>query len=120
MHVSCYRFDGLELFPKGSIPGNGRARIAALTRIFKELPGTLAQFQKGGDVLASYGEQWRRFLRAICDDERVSCTVDDGRRSMEIVFAAMASASSGRPVKVAHAPHQVTPLLSAPMAQITE
>ena len=120
VHVSCYRFDGLEFFSKGSIPGNGRARVAAFARIFKELPGTLAQFRKGGDVLASYGEQWRLFLGAISNDEPVSCTVEDGRRAMEIVFAAMASASSGQPVKVANAPHQVTPLLSAPETVVAQ
>jgi myo-inositol 2-dehydrogenase/D-chiro-inositol 1-dehydrogenase len=104
LNVSCYRFDGLEFFPKGSIPGNGRGRVSAFTRTLKQLPTALTQLRQGGDVLASYGEQWRHFLEAIRLDRPMACSVDDGRRAMEIAFAAMASASSGRPVKMATAP----------------
>ncbi len=110
LQVSCYRFDGLVYSPQGSIPGNGRARLEELTRTLKELPGSLAQLRYGGDVLASYREEWRHFLGAICDDGPVDCTVDDGRRALEIVFAAMASASSGHAVRVAQGPRQVTPV----------
>jgi myo-inositol 2-dehydrogenase / D-chiro-inositol 1-dehydrogenase len=112
LQVSCYRFDGLAYSPSGSIPGNGRARLEALTRTLKELPGSLAQLRYGGDVLASYREEWRHFLGAIYDDGRVDCTLDDGRRALEIVFAAMAAASSGRAVRVSQAPRHVTPVSS--------
>lgn len=112
LQVSCYRFDGLAHSPSGSIPGNGRARLDELTRTLKELPRSLAQLRYGGDVLASYREEWRHFLGAICDDGPVDCTVEDGRRAMEIVFAAMASTSSGQTVRVAQGPRQVTPLAS--------
>lgn len=110
LQVSCYRFDGLEYFPQGSIPGNGRARVNAFLRTVKELPGSLVRLRHGGDVLASYREQWRHFLGAIRHDGPLDCTVDDGRRALEVVFAAMASASRGQPVIVAQAPHQVTPI----------
>jgi len=110
LQVSCYRFDGLEYFPQGSIPGNGKARIEAILRTVKELPGSLVRLRHGGDVLASYREQWRHFLGAIRHDGPLDCTVEDGRRALEVVFAAMASASSGQPVVVAQAPGQVTPV----------
>jgi predicted dehydrogenase len=110
LQVSCYRFDGLAYSPQGSVPGNGRARVEAFTRTLKELPRSLAQLRYGGDVLASYREEWRHFLGAICDDRPLGCTVDDGRRALEIVFAAMASASSGQAVMVAQAPRKVTPV----------
>jgi myo-inositol 2-dehydrogenase / D-chiro-inositol 1-dehydrogenase len=113
LQVSCYRFDGLEYFPQGSIPGNGRGRIEAFLRTMKELPGSLPRLRHGGDVLASYHAQWRHFLGAIRDDRPLDCTVADGRRALEVVFAAMASASSRRPVMVAQAPHQVTPISKA-------
>ena len=45
----------------------------------------------------------------------IDCTVDDGRRALEVVFAAMASASRGQPVIVARAPHQVTPIPAVPL-----
>lgn len=108
LQVSCYRFDGLAYSPPGSIPGNGRARLEALTQTLKELPGSLAQLRYGGDVLASYREEWRHFLGAICDDSPMDCTLDDGRRALEIVFAAMASSSSERAVRVDQAPRRVT------------
>lgn len=110
LQVACYRFDGLEYFPQGSIPGNGRARVDAFLRTVKELPGSLVRLRHGGDVLASYREQWRHFLGAIRHDGPLDCTVDDGRRALEVVFAAMASASRGQPIIVAQAPHQVTPI----------
>jgi len=110
LRVACYRFDGLEYFPQGSIPGNGRTRVEAFLRTVKELPGSLVRLRHGGDVLASYHEQWRHFLGAIRDDSPLECTVDDGRRALGIVFAAMASASSRQPVIVAQAPRHVTPI----------
>lgn len=115
LQVSCYRFDGLEYFPHASIPGNGRARVDAFLRTVKELPGSLVQLRHGGDVLASYHEQWRHFLGAIRHDGPLGCTMDDGRRALEIVFAAMASASCGQPVIVAKAPNQVTPIRASPL-----
>jgi predicted dehydrogenase len=79
------------------------------------LPGNLVRLRHGGDVLASYHEEWRHFLDAIRRDGSLDCTLDDGRRSLEIVFAAMASASSGQTVMVAQAPHQVTPIATTPV-----
>ena len=110
LQVSCYRFDGLAYLPHGSVPGNGRARLEALTRTLIELPRSLAQLRYGGDVLASYREEWRHFLGAICDDGPLDCTLDDGRRALQIVLAAMASASSGQAVMLARAPRHVTPV----------
>jgi myo-inositol 2-dehydrogenase/D-chiro-inositol 1-dehydrogenase len=114
LQVSCYRFDGLQYFPQGSIPGNGRARAEEFLRTIKELPGSLMRLRHGGDVLDSYHEQWRHFLLAIRHNGPLGCTLSDGRRALEIVFAAMASASRRQPVIVAQAPHQVTPIPSAP------
>jgi myo-inositol 2-dehydrogenase / D-chiro-inositol 1-dehydrogenase len=110
LHVSCYRFDGLSYLAQGSIPGNGRSRLEALARTLKTLPGSLAQLRYGGDVLASYRDQWIHFLNTICDGENPDCTVEDGRRAMEIVFAAMASASTGQSVRLDRAPRNVTPV----------
>ena len=112
LQVSCYRFDGLVYSQTGSIPGSARARLEACARMLKELPGSLAQLRYGGDVMASYREEWRHFLGAIRDDSPVECTLEDGRRALEIVFAAMASASSGQAVRVAQAPRRVTPVSS--------
>ena len=108
--VSCYRFDGLVYSPQGNLPGTGRERVGALVRTVRELPVGLAQLRYGGDVLASYREEWRHFLGAICDDFPVHCTVDDGRRALAVILGAMASASSGRAVQLAECPRKVTPV----------
>ena len=120
LQVSGYRFDGLEYFPQGSIPGNGRARVEAALRTVKELPGSFVRLRHGGDVLASYREQWRHFLGAIRHDGPLDCTVEDGRRALQIVFAAMASASRRQPVIVAQAPSKVTPISVAPLTAASE
>ena len=110
VRVSCYRFDGLEYVPQGHISGSGRARIEAAIRTVKEFPGTLNRLRHGGDVLESYFEEWRHFCDVIRRDSAPDCSVEDGRRAMQVVFAAMASASWGQPVSVADAPPHVTPV----------
>ena len=98
--VSCYRFDGLEYDSQTSVPGNGRARVREFLQTIKELPRGLLQMRRGGDFLASYDAEWNHFLNAIRHDTPVECTLEDGRRALQIVLAAIGSATLGRPVPI--------------------
>jgi predicted dehydrogenase len=107
LRVSGYHFDGLEQFSLAGFPGALRVRLRRMVHTLKELPQGALKMWRGGDFLASYQAEWRHFLDAIQRDAPVECTLEDGRRALQIVLAAVESASRGHPVKVAQAPRQV-------------
>lgn len=104
LHVSCYRYDGLELFPIHTPPDGARAQLHRITHALRELPRGLRNLRQGGDFVASYQAEWRHFLDSIQQDTPVECTLEDGRMALSVALAALASASLGQPVKVAQAP----------------
>lgn len=55
----------------------------------------------GGDFIASYRAEWRHFIDCIQRDTKPQCTMEDGRRALQVVLAAIESASSGKPVRIA-------------------
>lgn len=58
--------------------------------------------------VASYKAEWRHFADCVRRDQPVGCTVEDGRRALEVVLAAVASAASGHPVRIGEAPRAIT------------
>ncbi len=113
LRVSCYDYDGFEVVAAEAFPGDARERGRRLVRAVAELPGGVARMRHGGDFLMSYEAEWQHFLDAIQHDRPVECSVEDGRRALDVALAAMASASLGRAVKVADAPRGVTPVVRA-------
>lgn len=109
LHVSCYQFDGLHVVP-GARPADGlRERARNLARTLKSVPEILPILRKGGDYLASYCAEWQHFIECIQQDRTPECSLDDGRRALQVVLAATASASSGAPVRLAQAPRSAAP-----------
>ena len=108
LQASCFRFDGLDYSSLSGFPGDARSRLRKAAHTLKELPQGLWRMRWGGDFIASYQAEWRHFIDAILQDTRVECTLEDGRRALQVVLAAAASASLGQPVTVARAPRQVT------------
>jgi len=49
--------------------------------------------------------EWQHFVDCICRDTRPECTMEDGRRALQIVLVAKESAALGRPVKIARISH---------------
>ena len=109
LHVSCYRFDGLEFFPTSIFPGDIRTRLQRILFALKELPQAALRARQGGDTVASYRAEWRHFINSIHHDTPVECTLEDGHRALQVVLAAAASASLRQPVKVAEGPRKITP-----------
>src|SRR5262249_57010069 len=101
-------FDGLECVLSASPPGGVRSRIRRLVRSLGEVPGGVLRMRQGGEFMASYRAEWRHFLEAVRGDASVECTLEDGRRALQVVLAAMESASSGQPVRVARLPERGT------------
>ena len=102
VRVDCYKFDGLEVSPAANVPGDMRLRLSRIAYALRELPPAVLK-RRGGDYVATYGQEWQHFIDSINDDTPVECTLDDGRRATQILLASLQSAASGQPVKVAQA-----------------
>jgi predicted dehydrogenase len=100
LHASLHRFDGLEFIPLGSYAGNVKSRLKRTTGFLKGLPAGIKQARWGGDYQTSYRAMWQHFLDAIHNDTIVECTLEDGRRSLQVALAAVESASTGKTVYV--------------------
>jgi len=100
LRVAFYRADGLERLAPGRYPGSVGARAGALKRTLLETPRLVRQLRRGGDYVATYSGEWRHFADAILRDGPVESTLEDGRRALEIVLAALEASETGRVVKL--------------------
>jgi myo-inositol 2-dehydrogenase/D-chiro-inositol 1-dehydrogenase len=100
LRVSFYRADGLEQFGAAQYPGSPGTRLRKLKRTALELPRLVRQLRRGGDYVATYAEEWRHFAEAISNDAPVECTLEDGRRALEIALAALAASETGSAVSI--------------------
>lgn len=98
LRVSCYRYDGLQSSFNEQRGVAGIIREAAARAI--ALPAAIARIRYGGEIFASYDAQWRHFLECIATDGKVACTVEDGRRAVELAVAAMESSLTGQSVSL--------------------
>ena len=113
LQVSCHRFDGLECLPAASFQGDVWTRLGRMAHVLQELPQAVLRARQGGDLAATYRAEWRHFIDAIHQDTPVACTLEDGRRALQVVLAAAESAALGQAVKVAQAPRSITPTAAA-------
>jgi predicted dehydrogenase len=102
LRVSCYRADGLEEYGATEYSGAIGTRLRGLARTLFEVPRIVGQLRRGGDYVNSYTEEWRHFIGAITRDEPVACSLDDGRRALEIALAAWEANATKRAVKLSH------------------
>lgn len=112
LRVSLHRADGLEFTPLHTCAGDLRNRLLNMTQFFKSLPQRVLQGRYGGDFNASFCAQWQHFIDCIQRDVPVECTLEDGRRALQVALAAVQSVNTGRPVKVARAPRKILPVVS--------
>ncbi len=98
--LSLYRSDGFVSVGRDEIPGAPRRRLAAGARGLFELAAGATPSRKGGDFMTSYVTEWRSFLHAIETGATPDCTLEDGRRALEIALAAAKAADERRPVEL--------------------
>jgi myo-inositol 2-dehydrogenase/D-chiro-inositol 1-dehydrogenase len=103
LHLSLYRFDGFGFIPLFTAPGQVRNRLSKVIGAFRHIPRAASHFRRGGDYYASFIEQWRHFASSIRERAALECTLDDGRRALEVALAAAESSSTGQPVRIGQA-----------------
>ena len=101
IRVDCYRFNGLEQAALLDQPGGIKNQLKRLRRTLRALPGGISGARNGGDFVDSYRAEWCRFIEAICKDEDVASTLEDGRRALQLALAAVNSLATGRVVNIA-------------------
>ena len=99
--LSLYRYDGLELVGRGAYGDTPGARVRRAAGTLAALPGMIARSRRGGDYVESYRAEWRHLAAAARGAAGVECTVEDGRRNLELLLAASESCTSGLPVTLA-------------------
>jgi predicted dehydrogenase len=98
--LNLYRSDGFVRAGRDDIPGAPRRRLAAGARGFFELAAGAIPSRRGGDFMTSYVREWRSFLHAIETGATPDCTLEDGRRALEIALAAAKAADERRTVEL--------------------
>ena len=102
--LNLYRSDGFVRAGRDDIPGAPRRRLAAGARGFFELAAGAIPSRRGGDFMTSYVREWRGFLHAIETGATPDCTLEDGRRALEIALAAAKAADERRTVELEGGP----------------
>jgi myo-inositol 2-dehydrogenase / D-chiro-inositol 1-dehydrogenase len=100
LRASLYRFDSLELTPRGIPIGDLRHRLRGLVTMLRQLPAGLSASRRGGDYADSYRREWQHVVDVVRRGSAVECTIDDGLRALDIMLAASASAASGRAIPI--------------------
>lgn len=101
LRLDCYRCDGVELRLGRGFSGDLRQRLRELARAVTKLPLLVGDARRGGAFVESYAAEWRHFLEQAAAGQPAEPGLEDGVRNLEIVLAAVESAGSGRPVRIA-------------------
>jgi myo-inositol 2-dehydrogenase/D-chiro-inositol 1-dehydrogenase len=106
LRLACLRYDGIEEYARTDVPGGGKSTFRRITQSLVHLPRGLADGRHGGDYLLSYQAEWEHFVAAVRRGDAVECDLEDGRHAIQVALAAVESAKTGRPVKLAAAPRR--------------
>jgi myo-inositol 2-dehydrogenase / D-chiro-inositol 1-dehydrogenase len=99
IRVSCYRFAGLKFVSAGTSRGL-QTFASKVAKVLREIPGAIGQARRGGDFHSAYQSEWQAFGQSIRNDTAVECSLEDGRRAVEVVVAASVSDSQCRSVQI--------------------
>jgi predicted dehydrogenase len=108
LHISIQRFDGLEFIPTSSCAGDMATRFRNAKKFVRQLPTGISVGLRGGGHNSGFRHQWQHFIDCIKQDMAVECTLEDGRRALQVVLATVESATKGQPVRISHAPDRIT------------
>jgi len=101
LFLSCYRCDGLAVYPHEAYPGDFGHRLRETAASLVQFGQALPSLRRGGDFQDSFRALWRHFADCIRDDRQPDCSLLDGQRAVQIALAAAQSARSGQSVRPA-------------------
>lgn len=96
--LALYKTDGLKVYSNREYPGDMKVRLRHFMSTIRGLPETIGSMKNGSDFDLTYRRQWQHFADSILRGASPACTLDDGKRAVQIALAAIKSASSGKPV----------------------
>lgn len=97
---SCYQADSLSVFSTSDLQGGVSIRLKRIAQIVGKVPLLMQAALQGGDYMYSYRTQWRSFIDSILRNKPLTCTFEDGRRSLQVVLSSIESVERGQPVDV--------------------
>ncbi len=104
IRASIYRFDGFDWVPSGAYDGHPVRRLRRFAEALGQFPTALRASRNGGVFLDAFRSLWQYFVEGIHNGTAIAPDLEDGRRSLQVAFAAVRSADSGRAVRVNDAP----------------
>ncbi len=100
LHLDCYRFDGLQFYPRNGFPGDLRDRLGKLLAATRELPTAWAARRRGGEFADTFRGLWQHFLDCIQQNQPSACTLQDGKRAVGVAAACVEAASAGQRIRL--------------------
>jgi predicted dehydrogenase len=100
LSLSQHCFDGFKLMKAGSCSGDISNRFQRIARFFKELPNGIRNYRYGGEYSISFRNMWQHFIDCVQHDRPVECSLNEGKKALQIALAVVESASTQSYVKV--------------------
>lgn len=100
LQLDLARFDGFHVLPADGEPGSPRARLRRLAEGVARPRESVRAIRRGGDYMATYEDQWRRFVAVARGELAPDPSLLDGRRALRIALAAIESADAGAAVRL--------------------
>lgn len=94
LRFSCYSAEGPVWQPVRAF--GLRYRLAQFGRRLRTVPAEIAAWCGRNQMLESYRAQWQHVARCARGEDTSRCTLEDGRRALDMVLAAIASADARR------------------------
>jgi predicted dehydrogenase len=107
LFISGYRFDGLRFEPFSGTPGSIMSRLREITNTVKRIPDAISSILRGGDHHSTFRNEWMHFCKVVRGEASPICTLEDGRKAVQVILSASESSRIGRPVKVLEAPASI-------------
>lgn len=100
LYLSLYRFDGFQFFPYNLYPGDIGDRIKKALTTLREFPRIIPIIRRGGDFAATFYSLWGHFIDSINQDKASGCSLEDGKRALQVALSALESAALKKPKKI--------------------
>lgn len=91
MVISCYRFDGLYVYPRGAFDGGIGLRLSHAREMLRALPRAFSEQRNGGMYVSSYRKEWEHFYDVVRNHAAPLASVRDGAAATRAARAARES-----------------------------